>query len=112
MLTWKRVELMCMRLGVDSVDSELGGDCGVCEMRLADARSRVRSPSTLTLSLTALFSSVMAHIVCPGCEGSFSSGAWSLHIAQTRNPTCHAIYLEQRAYLPGANPGDKGEISE
>lgn len=44
----------------------------------------------------------MPQIVCPGCSHSFTHGAWSLHIAQTDNPPCRAIYDEQKAYLPGA----------
>src|SRR5882757_2057796 len=45
----------------------------------------------------------MASITCPGCGGSFSYGAWSIHLAQTTNPRCHAIYEDQQAYLPGSS---------
>ena len=42
----------------------------------------------------------MVLITCPGCGMPFSYGAWSIHLAQTTNPDCHAIYEEQRAYIP------------
>jgi hypothetical protein len=45
----------------------------------------------------------MANIICPGCNKSFSINAWSIHLAQSKNPQCHAIYNQQNAYLPGAD---------
>lgn len=45
----------------------------------------------------------MPQITCAGCNRSFSYGAWSIHLAQTDNPPCRAIYNKRRAYLPGAD---------
>ena len=45
----------------------------------------------------------MVLITCPGCQGAFSYGAWSIHLAQTRNPECRAIHEEQQAYIPGSS---------
>jgi len=51
----------------------------------------------------------MSQLVCPGCQRSFLHGAWSLHIAQTKNQPCRAIYEQQRAYLPGVDIHDDTE---
>jgi hypothetical protein len=45
----------------------------------------------------------MALITCPGCKADFLHGAWSIHLAQTQNPGCRAIYEEQQAYIPGSS---------
>jgi hypothetical protein len=44
----------------------------------------------------------MAKIRCPGCLKSFDISAWGQHIALSRQPTCHAIFEKNRAYLLGA----------
>lgn len=39
---------------------------------------------------------------CPGCHALFSSHALALHLAQTTNPICRAVYEQENVYLPGA----------
>jgi hypothetical protein len=45
-------------------------------------------------------------VICSGCGDGFAYRAFSLHLAQTRNPPCRAIYEKQKAYIPGANAND------
>lgn len=42
-------------------------------------------------------------VTCSGCGNSFAYRALSLHLAQTRNPPCRAIYEKQKSYIPGAD---------
>lgn len=51
----------------------------------------------------------MRRTPCPGCHIRYSSHALALHLAQTANPICRAIYQRDNAYLPGAVPLSGGE---
>jgi hypothetical protein len=49
----------------------------------------------------------MVNIHCPGCHKTFSQTAWSLHLSQTSNPPCRAIYNKQKSYIPGLSDENK-----